>query len=109
LGNGFQLDQRPIIGFFAGRRQTDRNRNLAAPFLNTANRRGCALKNDIATVLSTALIQSGGVCAQNARPGSTISFGLVGSVVFDTTTDELSLNSTWTDLSPSFSTNCRSE
>jgi hypothetical protein len=76
LGNGFQLDQRPIIGFFAGRRQTDRNRNLAAPFLNTANRRGCALKNHTARALSTALIPpSSPGRAQREASEATPSFG----------------------------------
>jgi hypothetical protein len=44
--------------------------------------------------LSTELPVARCKLSQNARPGSTSTFGLAGSVVFDTTTDGSSLIST---------------
>ena len=59
--------------------------------------------------LCGVMARSAARCAQNERPGSTRIVGLAGSVVFDTTVEPTSWNSTSNDFSRSRSMKLRSE
>ena len=97
-GKDFHSVQRSVMRHSLGKTErSDASPAKLHAFCDKTTRRDCARKVEAQTTLSTTCVchaDDGSPQCQNARPGSTSTFGFAGSVVLDTTTDGVSLIST---------------